>query len=146
MTALMRMRGRDLTGAARTLPDDLADAPAVLLIGFAEAHQAFIDLWFAALDAVDVPKLEVPVASTRQRMFARYIESGMVPGVPAPRHSTTVVVYTDVRALMSSLGLSGPVPAAIVLDPEGRVRDVEIGEPDDASVARVLQALSAPAG
>lgn len=143
MTRLPQLHGRDLTGAARTLPDDLAGTPAVLLVGFAEVHQAVLDLWFEVLDGVDVPVLEVPVAPTRSHVFARFIEGGMVPGVPAARHATTVVVYTDVGALVGALGLAGPVPAAVALDADGAVCAVEAGPPDGPGLARVVRSLSA---
>lgn len=146
MTGLPRLTGRDLTGAARTLPDDLGGTPSLLLVGFAEDQQAEIDLWLEVLAHVDVPKVEVPIASTGQRRFSRFIEGGMVPGVPRERHALTIVVYTDRAALIAALDLPGPVAAAVALDAAGRVLAVCPGAPSADTASAVAGALQATPG
>lgn len=142
MTRLPRLTGRDLTGAARTLPDDVAGRPALLLVGFAEQHQGFVDAWSAALHEADlpddVPLLEVPVASPRQQVFARFIEGGMVPGVATALHASTIVVYTDIAALLAALGLPAPLPALVALDERGDVTIVHAVPPDAETAATIV--------
>jgi hypothetical protein len=137
------LAGRDLTGATRELPRDLLGTGGVLLVGFAVEKQAVLDTWLDALAALELPVLEVPVAGRGQRALARFIEGGMVPFVPPERHHTTVVVYTDVDALVRALDLPGPVPAAVVVDAAGAVIAVVQGAATPAGATLVLSRVGA---
>jgi hypothetical protein len=118
--------GTSLARRPVRLPDDLAGAPAVLLVAYRRGTQSDIDRWarFLRAEAPATASLEVPVIpSLVWRPFAELIDGGMRGGVPSGQWSSVVTVYADGAAVREFLGDPGGLSALVVLlDAAGVVR------------------------
>ena len=119
--------GKSLEGDPVALPDDLAGAPAVLLLGYVQDAQFDADRWlYGLLDAqLPVRVLEVPtMRGLFPRALAGTIDSGMRSGIPAEDWQTVVTVYGGEAAdIVALTGNETPRNIRVVLlDGEGRVR------------------------
>jgi hypothetical protein len=117
-SALSRQRVR--------LPDDLAGAPAVLLVAYERRAQDDVDRWSAFLtrEAPDTVVCEVPtIPSLVWRPLAGWIDSGMRAGVPRELWPRVVTLYRDGAKLRDFLGDRGGGRChATLIDAAGWVR------------------------
>jgi hypothetical protein len=143
MTAahLPALAGRDLSGRAVRLPDDLPAAPTLLLVGFLREQQRDLDAWAAALPDVDV--LEVVLIPADQERRASLIEGGMSLFARDPDVRTrTWCLYGDVQAAVTSLGVPDrSAVLAIVAGPDGAVQAMAAGPPTTTAVQALEAAL-----
>lgn len=125
-TAFPRVRGETLSGEARTLPDDLAGRPAVLLVGYVQRAQFDLDRWLVALaqartpaQVVEVPTIDglVPTA------ISGWIDSGMRSGIPSEDWGSVITVYGEqAAAIVERTGNTEPRNARVfLLDAKGAV-------------------------
>ena len=121
------VRGEGLDGAARTIPDDLGGAPAILLVGYAQNAQFDADRWLFGLLQAQTPVqlIEVPtIPGLIPSLAGAWIDSGMRSGIPSEDWSTVVTVYGDGAAQVASFtGREQPRNMRVLLlDGDGRVR------------------------
>ena len=139
--------GTALSGSRVRFPDDLAGAPALLLIAYRRGAQSDVDRWaaFARREAPGLKVLEVPVIPALiWRPLKGMIDGGMRGGVPKPQWSSVVTVYDDGAAVRDFVGDRGaPIAHATLLDAGGVVRALEAGGFSEESGRRLLAALAA---
>jgi hypothetical protein len=139
--------GTALSGSRVRFPDDLAGAPALLLIAYRRGAQSDVDRWaaFARREAPGLKVLEVPVIPALVwRPFRGMIDGGMRGGVPKPQWSSVVTVYDDGAAVRDFVGDPGaPVAHATLLDAGGVVRALESGGFGEDAGRRFLAQLAA---
>ena len=118
--------GTALSGENVRLPDDLAGAPAVLLVAYQRMAQADVSSWleFLAAREPDLTVFEVPtIPALAFRAWASWIDSGMRKGVPEALWPRVVTLYRDGGPVREFLGHSDFVGAVVVLlDAGGVVR------------------------
>jgi hypothetical protein len=119
------VEGESLAGAGVRLPEDLAGAPAVLLVGYVQRTQFDIDRWILGLlqAGIEVRMIEVPtIAGLVPTALSGMIDSGMRGGIPEEAWDDVVTVYGDADAIISLTGDEGPQNARVLLlDATGRV-------------------------
>ena len=138
--------GQSLDGASVRLPEDLAGAPAVLLVAYRRQTQRDVDLWRGLIEreAPEVRWLEVPtIASPVWRPLAGWIDGGMRGGVPRDLWGNVVTLYRDARALREFLGdRGGYTTHVVVLDAAGTVVWLDAEGFTEEGAAGLLRALS----
>lgn len=144
---LPSVRGTSLAGEAVRLPEDLAGAPAVLLVAYRRGTQSDIDRWMAFLEGSHpgLKHLEVPaIASPVWRPLAGWIDSGMRRGVPQDKWSAVVTLYEDAGELKNFLGDPGGYGALVVLlDKAGAVRWFGTGGFSDEAAGALAESIEA---
>ncbi len=117
--------GESLAGESVRLPEDLAGAPALLLVGYAQNAQFDLDRWLLGLmqAEVDVKALEVPtIDGLMPGLISGTIDEGMRGGIPEQDWATVVTVYDDAADIVAFTGTQKPNNGRILLlDSEGRV-------------------------
>lgn len=118
--------GESLEQVEVTLPDDLAGAPAVLLVGYLQDAQFDADRWlYGLLQAdLDVAIREVPtIPGLFPRVLAGTIDDGMRSGIPTEDWQTVVTVYGgDASDIVAATGNErGRNIRVLLLDADGRV-------------------------
>jgi hypothetical protein len=147
VTAFPELDAHDLDGRVLVLPKDLPDGPNVLVLGFQRWHQEQMEAWTAAVGALSAQGDPIRVwdvaAMSRQYRPARVrIDGGTAAGSPHAGHSSTLTVYTDIRALLTALSLPGADDAAVLLlDAEGSVVWSTSGDAKGADVEALASAL-----
>ena len=123
--AFPRVEGESLSGESVALPDALAGAPAILLIGYVQQTQFDIDRWILGLlqAEVDVRVLEIPtIKGLVPTMIRGTIDDGMRAGIPEEAWSDVVTVYGDAGAIVELTGNERPQNTRVVLlDGDGQV-------------------------
>ena len=118
--------GESLEEQRVELPEDLAGAPAVLLIGYAQEAQFDIDRWlmgFLQLE-LDARILELPTIPDLVPTFASgWIDDGMRSGIPKEDWGVVVTLYGDAAKPVAELTgtKEGRRARIIVLDAAGKV-------------------------
>ena len=144
---LPSVRGTSLAGAEVRLPEDLAGAPAVLLVAYRRQTQADVDRWLAALDrlAPDVVALEVPtITNPIWRPLQGWIDDGMRGGVPAEAWGRVVTLYDEAPRLADFLGeRRGAVTHVVLLDATGTVAFFHAEGYSEEAAARLIEAVGA---
>jgi hypothetical protein len=139
--------GTALSGSRVRFPDDLAGAPALLLIAYRRGAQNDVDRWaaFVRREAPGLKVLEVPVIPALiWRPLKGMIDGGMRGGVPKPQWSSVVTVYDDGAAVGDFVGdRGGPIAYATLLDSGGVVRALEASGFGNEAGRRLLAALAA---
>lgn len=144
-----RLDARNLNGRRFRLPDDLEGEINVLLVGFEIRHQAPMDSWLPAIEALAAsrPGLRVyelvPVA--RALLPARpVIDGGMVAGIPDPAaRARTLTAYTDLGAFIAALGLPDARDIALFLvERGGRIRWGGWGGYDPGLAGELAEAMA----
>lgn len=119
------VEGTALSGEKWRLPEDLAGAPAILLIGYKQDTQFDIDRWLIAFAMVGVETkvLEVPtIEGLAPGIFSGQIDGGMRPGIPEVVWEAVVTVYGDAPEIVEFTGNEDGLNARVlVLDPAGQV-------------------------
>lgn len=119
------VRGESLSGEVMQLPEDLAGAPAVLLVGYKQNAQFDLDRWILGLDqagvkarAIEVPTIDGMVPG----LFAGMINDGMRSGIPKEDWPAVVCVYDEAEKIVNFTGDEGGNNGRILLlDAEGVV-------------------------
>jgi carbon monoxide dehydrogenase subunit G len=126
--------GRALDGRAHALPDDLSKPYSFLIVAFRREQQRLVDGWLPWLteferERSDVAVYELPVLSARYGPLRWLIDGGMTRGIADPAaRARTITVYTDVAAVVASLGLAGTDTIAVVaVERTGRILALETG-------------------
>ena len=119
---------RGLTGERYRLPEDFGAPRAVVAIAFHRGQQKDVDTWMPSLLAIeaehdDVRAYEIPCISRRWTPGRRFIDGGMVAGIPdRDARARTLTTYTDVGPVLKALGLRDTGAIAVVLtDRDGRI-------------------------
>ena len=118
--------GESLERVSVTLPDDLAGAPAVLLVGYVQNAQFDADRWLIGLLQVPLP-VQVREVPTIKGLFVRrlsgVIDNGMRKGIPEEDWSSVVTVYgRGATEIVAFTGNERPRNIRVLLlDAEGRV-------------------------
>ncbi|MBL8859225.1 MAG: hypothetical protein JNL28_12010 [Planctomycetes bacterium] len=125
-TRFPTVKGESLDGASQTLPDGLAGAPAVLLVGYAQGAQFDIDRWIMTLIQQKTPArvFEVPtIKGLVPTMISGWIDDGMRSGIPDEDWPAVITVYGDQAArIVATTGNEKPRNARVLLlDEAGRV-------------------------
>lgn len=123
---LPSVRGEALDGREWRLPEDLAGAPALLLVGFEMESQFDCDRWLLGLiqAATPIKVLEVPtIPGMVPGLFAGAIDSGMREGIPAEDWAVVVTLYgDDAKELFAFTGgRSDRNARVLLLDATGRL-------------------------
>lgn len=123
---LPSVRGEALDGSDRRLPEDLAGAPALLLLGFEMEAQFDCDRWLLGLlqGRVPVKVLEVPtIPGMVPGLLSGVIDSGMREGIPSEDWGAVVTLYGDdaERLFEFSGGRRDRNAHVLLLDAGGRV-------------------------
>ena len=118
--------GEALSGETVTLPDDVAGAPAVLLVGYVQEAQFDADRWlFGLLQArTPVALREVPtIPGLMARAAGGFIDEGMRGGIPHEDWRAVITLYgggaADVAAFTGNTRSSNM--RVLLLDADGRV-------------------------
>ncbi|MBM3147071.1 MAG: hypothetical protein FJ000_04160 [Actinobacteria bacterium] len=137
--------GHALSGEIVRFPQDVAGAPAVLLIAYRRAAQPDIERWLAALArrAPATTVYEVPARpSLVYRPPAGWIDAGMRGGVPKPQWRCVVTIYGDGSVVRDFVGeASRPVAHAVVLGGAGVGRFFHADGLTDGAVDALVAAL-----
>jgi hypothetical protein len=114
-----------LAGEVIALPEALAGAPALLLIGYEQATQFDLDRWLLALDQAGwrVRTLELPtIPGLVPRILSGTIDAGMRRGIPSEDWAAVVTVYGDAARIAEFTGNENGLPGRVLLlDSDGRV-------------------------
>ena len=102
MSEFPSVLARSLEGKRIRLPEDLPSGPRVVVLAFQRWHNALIETWEPALQALEARFRELSVwevpALSRLYLPARgFIDGGMRAGIVDPearRHTLTAVSYT----------------------------------------------------
>jgi len=144
-----RVTGKNLEEQPVTLPDDLAGAPAVILVGYKQRDQFDIDRWFMGLIQADAPAriVELPTIPGLVPSWAsKWIDDGMRSGIPEEDWPAVVTLYGDSATPVAKLtGNDGPNARVLVLDAQGRIvwfTDRGYSATQGLEVARVTRALA----
>lgn len=118
--------GEALSGETVSLPDDLAGAPAVLLVGYVQDAQFDADRWLFGLLQAGTPVAlrEVPtIPGLMASAAGGFIDEGMRSGIPHEDWRAVVTLYGgDARTLAEFTGNTRPRNMRVLLlDAEGRV-------------------------
>lgn len=118
--------GEGLDGTPRTLPDDLAGAPAILLVGYVQDTQFDLDRWLLGLLQAGTPGsiLEVPtIPGLVPGVIAGTIDGGMRSGIPSEDWASVVTVYrSDAKRIVAATGNERPRNGRVLLlDGEGQI-------------------------
>ena len=124
---LPSVEGESLEGTAFLLPEDLAGAPAILLLGYVQDAQFDADRWLFGLLQAEIPVrfLEVPtIPGLVPTLLSGTIDSGMRSGIPSEDWGSVVTVYGDPAGeLVRFTGNETPRNVRVLLlDAEGQVR------------------------
>ena len=116
-----------LEGATFELREELAGAPAVLLVGFVQEAQFDADRWLLGLlqAELDVRVLEVPtIPGALVGLLSSRIDAGMRSGIPSADWGSVATAYgAGAGRLERFTGSAGPRNIRVLLlDAEGRVR------------------------
>lgn len=116
--------GRSLEKTPVTLPDDLAGAPAVLLIGYVQRAQFDIDRWLMGLLQAEVSAriFELPtIPGLVPTIASKWIDDGMRSGIPREDWAAVVTLYGQAAQPVAALtGTEHPQRARVlVLDETG---------------------------
>jgi hypothetical protein len=118
--------GTTLAGKRLCLPDDVAGAPAVLLVAYQRVTQEDIDAWMAFLhrEAPHLAVYEVPtIPAPAYRLWSGWIDAGMRKGVPQELWSNVLTLYAEGAPVRDFLGNADKYSADVVLlDAGGVVR------------------------
>lgn len=125
-TRFPKVAGESLDGTSHSLPDDLAGAPAVLLVGYAQGAQFDIDRWIMALMQQKTPArvFEIPtIKGLVPTLISGWIDDGMRSGIPDEDWPAVITVYGDQAAkIVATTGNENPRNARVLLlDGDGRV-------------------------
>lgn len=124
--AFPSVRGEGLDGTAWRLPEDLAGAPALLLVGYVQKAQFDADRWLLGLLQAEAPLrvLEVPtIRGWVPRLMAGTIDQGMRDGIPEEDWASVVTVYDGAARIQRFTGTETPQNMRVLLlDEQGRVR------------------------
>lgn len=119
------VRGESLEGTAMALPEELAGAPAVLIVGYLQDAQFDADRWLFGLlqSGTTLRILEVPaVRGWVPRMISGKIDQGMRDGIPAEDWGSVVTVYGDADKVAQFTGTElGNNVRVFLLDARGEV-------------------------
>jgi hypothetical protein len=149
---------RSLAGVEITLPGDFPADRTLAVVAFQQWHQARVDRWIERAVAAGIPPtprgatgvlqtavVELPVLSAAWRPARRFIDGGMSAGIGDPDIlARTITVYTSVKAFQRTLAIPNRDDVhALVVTRDGRILARGQGDPDDASWARIIAALTA---
>jgi hypothetical protein len=119
------VRGESLEGTALELPEELAGAPAVLIVGYLQDAQFDADRWLFGLlqSETTLRILEVPaVRGWVPRLISGKIDQGMRDGIPPEDWASVVTVYGDADKVAQFTGTElGNNVRVFLLDSSGRV-------------------------
>lgn len=139
--------GSSLAGRRVVIPDDLAGAPALLLVAYRRGTQVDVDRWqtFASDRLPGLYRLEVPVIPNPiYRPLAGWIDGGMRGGVPRDLWDDVVTIYQDGTVVRGFLGDHGGLTThAVLLDHEGVVRWFEAGGLSAEAGERLVEVCAA---
>lgn len=117
--------GQSLEQDTMNIPEDIAGAPAVLLVGYKQDSQFDIDRWLIGLDMTNtrVAVYELPtIPGLFPRMFSTVINEGMRAGIPKELWKGVVTVYAGGEAVQVFTGNENPNNArALLIDAKGQV-------------------------
>jgi hypothetical protein len=118
--------GQSLEQAPVTLPQDLAGAPAVLLVGYVQKTQFDIDRWLMGLlqAEVDARIVEVPtIPGLVPTIASKWIDDGMRAGIPREDWASVVTLYGGAAKPVAALtGTEFPQRTRVlVLDATGTI-------------------------
>ncbi len=118
--------GTALSGEDVRFPDDIAGAPAVLLVAYQRAAQGDVSKWLEFLQSREpgLTVYEVPtIPSITYRPWAGWIDNGMRKGVLRALWPQVVTIYAEGGPVRDFLGGSRFLGASVVLlDAGGVVR------------------------
>ncbi|MFN8130526.1 MAG: hypothetical protein U0R70_03130 [Solirubrobacteraceae bacterium] len=142
---------RGLDGRAWSVPADLEGERNLVAFAFHRHQQADVDTWIPDLEAAAasdpaVRAYEIPTISRRWAPARRFIDGGMVAGIPDPAaRARTLTAYTEVGRVTRALGLAGTDDIAIVLcDRSGAVAWMAEGPRNGAAAEALAAALALP--
>lgn len=136
---LPRVTGETLAGRTLVLPDELAGAPAVLLVGFEHAARLDLKAWQAGLGAAGTPVrvVEVPcITGFFPDVMQGFIRDGMSGKLPPEQHDAVMPLFgEDAERLAARLGTDRPeLGRVLLLDAQGVVRRLLTGAADPAAL------------
>jgi len=117
--------GESLKGEEVRIPEDLAGAPAVLLVGYAQEAQFDADRWILGLiqGGVTTRLMELPtIDGLMPALFSGRIDEGMRRGIPNEDWASVVTVYGDADKIVAFTGNEVPNNIRVLLlDSKGKV-------------------------
>ena len=120
------VQGNSLDGTSTRLPQDVAGAPCILLIGYTQRSQFDIDRWILGLMQLEsqVRLIEIPtIEGLLPGLFANRIDDGMRGGIPREDWPSVVTVYGDATKIREFTGTESESNARVLLlDDSGTVR------------------------
>jgi hypothetical protein len=119
------VRGTALDDKEWRLPEDLAGAPVLILVGYEQDSQFDIDRWLLGLREAEVKVrvYEVPtIPGLAPRIFSGYIDAGMRSGIPSEDWGGVITLYGDASEVARFTGNDNRLPARVLLlDATGKV-------------------------
>ncbi|MCA9311453.1 MAG: hypothetical protein KDA21_09635 [Phycisphaerales bacterium] len=119
--------GESLEKERRALPEDLAGAPTILLVGYRQGTQFDLDRWLMGLIQAEVGArvLEVPtIPGLVPTIASGWIDDGMRSGIPREDWGSVVTLYGKAAAPVVRFtgNQQGRLTRVLVLDEKGQVR------------------------
>jgi hypothetical protein len=147
--AFPSVKGRNLEGLEKVLPDEFKGKKVILILGYEQKTQFDVDRWGIGFFTADLPLpsvYEIPtIPGLIPSLFKESIDSGMRSGIPKESWKDVITVYgSDGSALAKWTGTEGARNCRVILlDETGKVRwmhDKGYGIPPLKSLLDVLQA------
>ncbi len=144
-----QITAKNLNNEEVTLPDDLSENPALVLVAFKQRQQVNVNTWLDQLDLIEstidgVRVIETPTISGKKwGWMAGFIDGGMRSGIPDPEaRARTITLYTDVGTFRQALGLeSEDTIYGVLLDEQGEVIEVVDGDFEQGKLDRLARAI-----
>jgi hypothetical protein len=137
---------RDLEGRRRVLPDDLPGPWDLLVLAFRRGQQADVDRWGDLVRTAGIDHLdfwEVPVIGRAWGPARGWIDGGMARAIPDREvRIHTLTTYTDVRGVLSALGVHGTGQVVAVLVVDGTARWRSVGTASQAAIAELVDRVA----
>ena len=112
------VNGTALSGQEVRIPEDLAEGPVVLLLGYVQDAQFDIDRWLIGLDMTktEVSVYELPtIQGMFPKMFKTQIDEGMRRGIPKEMWNGVITIYADGDKIQQFTGNENPNNARVIL-------------------------------
>ncbi|MEI8294278.1 MAG: hypothetical protein WCG66_09865 [bacterium] len=139
--------GKDLNGSPWKAPVGFPGEKTLLLIGFDEPQQVFIDSWIKGMKLESIgsalPWVEMPLIENPGVFMRWFIDTGMRGGIRDKATRARVwTAYTDKKAFLESCGITttGTI-SVLVVERDGTILASETGSFTEAGAKRILKAL-----
>ncbi len=122
-----QLKGIDLTGEERTIPNGLEGEPILLLVAFEQEQQTQVNTWIDIAREIESthPQFryyEIPLIYEGSAPFRFWVNNGMRSGIQDPiARMRTITVYTDREKFFEITGMAKDTVYAVLIDSDGKI-------------------------